>query len=117
MHREQSIHARVGQIGRRRFNPHVVHECRSLAGTRARLEEVAALTVQPTPNVVPHEGTLRRIDVADPAATDSRDWLRTASIAYAFTEALEGSLGWARSRTDGTTGTTLGALLTYKLEF
>jgi hypothetical protein len=35
--------------------------------------------------------TLRRIDNADPSATDSRDWLRTASIAYAFTESLEGS--------------------------
>jgi len=61
--------------------------------------------------------TLRRIDDADPAAPDSRDWLRTATIAYAFTEALEGSLGWARARTEGETATTLGALLTYKLEF
>lgn len=39
-------------------------EVGSLAGTRATLGEVASLTIEPTPNLVPHENTLRRIDIS-----------------------------------------------------
>lgn len=34
------------------------------SGTRALLGDVAALTIEPTPNVVPHEDTSRKIDVS-----------------------------------------------------
>ena len=36
----------------------------SAAGTRATLGEVSSLTIEPTPNQIPHESTSRRIDVS-----------------------------------------------------
>lgn len=40
------------------------------SGARARLGEVAAITIEPTPNLVPHEDVSRRIDVSIDVAGD-----------------------------------------------
>jgi CzcA family heavy metal efflux pump len=42
----------------------------SSSGSRARLNDVASLAVTPTPNALPHEGGLRRIDVSLAVAGD-----------------------------------------------
>jgi len=61
----------------------------SASGARARLGEVASLTIEPTPNIVPHEGSSRRIDLSLDISGD------LSSVSKAI-EAVVAQVQWPR---------------------